>query len=131
MKHHRRTLTLMWLLAAVSVAVMVAVLLCGSESDTFTPPPFEHEAVVGTPSIPEGMGYGMLDAEAFQAALCGQLTAAETGVDLWLTNPSDNTVWLKLRLFDEEGNLLGETAFFITHVLSDLHPTLKNGILES
>ena len=30
--------------------------------------------------------------------------------DIWLTNPESNTIWLKLRILDEDGEILGETG---------------------
>lgn len=110
MKYPGKILAFFWLLAAVSVAVMAVVLLSGSGEDTFTPPPFDPEAVAGTPAVPDGLGYGQLDAKVFQAALCSKLTADKNRVNLWFTNPAGNTVWLKLRVLDEHGKLLGETG---------------------
>ena len=34
----------------------------------------------------------------------------EGKTDVWLTNPEENTVWLKVRILDEKGNILGESG---------------------
>lgn len=31
-------------------------------------------------------------------------------MEVWLTNPDTNTLWLKLRVLDQDGNTLGETG---------------------
>ena len=73
----------------------------------FTPPPFDSTAVVATPLVPDGLGYSELDCQAYKVSLCGKLNA---NGDIWLTNPESNEVWLKVRVLDENGNILGETG---------------------
>lgn len=106
----KKLVTALGILAFLSVAVMLAVLSFGNTSPGFTPPPFDPAAQVGTPAVPAELGYGQLDAQAFRASLCGVLKPAEGTLDIWLTNPAENSVWLKLRLMDSRGNLLGETG---------------------
>ena len=111
----QKRLWLMLAVASVSLAVMAAVLvLTGSRtggSGTFAPPPFESEAVQGGPEVPENLGYSPLDIPgAYQAALCGKVVEQDGKADIWFTNSKENTVWLKLRVLDKEGRLLGETG---------------------
>ena len=97
------------LLCVVSLIVMAFALTRQPEAikGEFTPPPFEPAAVVGVPEVPDGLGYSELDCEVYKVALCGKLNAAG---DLWLTNPESNEVWLKVRVLDEKGKILGETG---------------------
>ena len=111
----RKKNTLLWstfLLCLLSFAAMVLILMTGTKParGEFIPPPFEESAVVGSPVVPEELGYSELDAEAFKASLCGVLLPEGDSVGVWLTNPEENTVWLKLRILDEKGDLLGETG---------------------
>ena len=39
----------------------------------------------------------------------GNLTAENGKTDIWLTNPAENNIWLKVRLLDENENVLGES----------------------
>lgn len=97
-------------LCAVSLAVMVFALTrqeVQTEMGEFTPPPFDSAAVSGTPDVPDGLGYSELDCQAYKVSLCGKPTAEG---ELWLTNPAENSVWLKARVLDEKGNILGETG---------------------
>ena len=49
------------LICILSLVVMTAVLIFFSEkteSNSFTPPPFDTNAVQGTPDVPENLGWG-------------------------------------------------------------------------
>ena len=106
----KKLVTALGILAFVSVAVMLAVLSFGNTASSFTPPPFDPAAQAGTPAVPAELGYGQLDAQVFRVSLCGILKPSDGTLDIWLTNPTENSVWLKLRLLDAQGNLLGETG---------------------
>lgn len=99
-------------LCVIALVVMTAALAANTiqKQKEFTPPPFEAAAVSGTPDVPEGLGWSELDAQAFKAAVCGVITAEDGSADVWLTNPETNEVWLKLRVLDLEGTVLGETG---------------------
>ena len=94
------------------LAMMAAVLVYTQSpaQGEFTPPPFEESAVSGIPDVPEELGWQELDAQAFQVGVCGAVLLEGNRADIWLTNPESNTVWLKLRILDEDGEILGETG---------------------
>lgn len=108
---NRSILLLTAVVCALSLAVMVAA-LCHPKSETgeFTPPPFDAAAQAGIPAVPDGLGWQELDAQAFRVAVCGKFVPNGDSADVWLTNPEGNGVWLKLRVLDGEGNVLGETG---------------------
>lgn len=93
----------------LSLAVMVFALNAGGRpgKGEFTPPPFDPAAEAGTPQVPEGLGYNELDCQVYRVSLCGKPT---TDGLVYLTNPETNDVWLKVRMLDEKGNILGETG---------------------
>ena len=64
----------------------------------------------GIPDVPEELGWQELDAQAFQVGVCGAVLLEGNRADIWLTNPEGNNVWLKLRILDEDGDVLGETG---------------------
>ena len=102
-------------LAAVCLLclAMMAAALVYTQSpaqEEFIPPPFEESAVSGIPDVPEELGWQELDAQAFQVGVCGAVVLEGSQADVWLTNPESNTVWLKLRIMDENGTVLGETG---------------------
>lgn len=109
MKKNTRLIGLM-ILCAVSVAVMVAALCSGNAAVEFTPPPFDPAAEAGIPQVPPGLGYQELDVGVFKVSLCGQIRPEDSAADIWLTNPAGNGVWLKLRVLDGNGNILGQTG---------------------
>ena len=100
-------------LCILSLAVMVFALTrqeVQTKVGEFTPPPFESSAVVGSPAVPDGLGWQELDTEVYKVGICGKFIPKGNTADVWLTNPVSNTVWLKVRVLDEKGNTLGETG---------------------
>lgn len=94
-------------LCFVSLLVMVCVLVSGGSAGAFTPPPFEELAQTG---VPDHFGYQELDAGAFRVGLSGELQIREGKAEIWFANPEDNGVWLKLRILDAQGEILGQTG---------------------
>ena len=94
----------------IAIIVMAIALIFGGRPGDFVPPPFDDAAQTGTPLVPSGIGYGELDAKEFCFSAAGELTADGGSVDVWLTNPEKNTVWLKVRILDGNGNTLGESG---------------------
>ena len=103
-------ITVLSALCILSLAVMVLALCRGPQKAEFIQPPFEPETHAGTPEVPEGCGYQELDVQAFRVALCGKVCVRDCGAEVWFTNPGSNPVWLKLRVLDESGQILGETG---------------------
>lgn len=111
--HKRRQILLLTLSAVFCVASVtgMCVVLHRRSAQTFTPPEFEAQALAGTPEVPEALGYAPVEAEnAFTAGICGRVVAQDMAAQVYFTNYSENSVWLKLRILDGEGNTLGETG---------------------
>ena len=101
------------LVCILSLSVMaVALMLPAKEAELlpFTPPPFDTDAVQGTPDVPENLGWGEVDAQVYKASVCGVIIPEGDTADVWFTNPESNSVWLKLRVMDSDGNIIGETG---------------------
>ena len=95
----------------VCVVCMVLALTVGRKTVVqFDPPPFEASAMAGVPENVPNTSYGALNTTAYSLSACGQPTVTDGTVQLWLTNPSDNKVLLKMRILDMEGTLLGESG---------------------
>ena len=110
---HNGLLLLTAMLCILSVAVMTYTLT--RPRVEFVPPPFEDAAVDGTPQdVPEALGYGTLDATAYRLALCGAPEVQDGAARLYLTNPRENGVWLKVRVCAADGTLLGESGLLRT-----------------
>ena len=105
-----------WLAACCMVAVVViAVLLLipkqESQTAQFTPPPFDAAVVRGKPEAPEELGWSEMQIrDGLTASVCGVLNEADGKVAVWLYNHADSDCWIKLRMLDSEGNILGETG---------------------
>ena len=46
----------------------------------------------------------------FSAHICGKVTLNESEANVFFTNDDGNKVWLKLRILDQEDNILAETG---------------------
>lgn len=107
-----RLLMLTAVVCVLSLVVMTLALIYSSRRGQadFVPPVFDTAARSGVPEVPEGLGWQELDAQVFKVSICGLLVPMQDAVDVWLTNPEENEIWLKLRILDEEGSVLGETG---------------------
>lgn len=97
-------------LCVLAVIAMTVALSVGGKGESFTPPPFDPTARTGTPAVPQDAGYGEVDAKEFRFSAAGELTVKNGAADVWLTNPSGSAVWLKVRILDENDNILGESG---------------------
>ena len=99
-------------LAVLVIVTVFALCLSGGKTAEFSPPPFEQNAVSGTPEVSEELGYSSPYKEGmtYRFSVCGNVTADGSEAVVYLTNPAENEVWIKLRVLDENGNMLGETG---------------------
>ena len=110
MKDSAKQLPLILASVICAVSLVVMVLSLGQPQAKFVPPPFEKHAVYGVPDVPEELDWRPIDATVFQASVCGRIIPSNQAADIWLYNAADNTVWLKVRLMNEQGDILGETG---------------------
>ena len=113
MKTSSKSFKILIALAVLSVAAMVLTLcLTGNKTAKFSPPPFEAAAIAGTPTVPAELGYGELWQEGmtYRFSVCGNVRMHGREAAVYFTNPSVNVAWLKLRVYSESGELLGETG---------------------
>lgn len=97
------------------VAVVMIVALCipkTPDKGAFVPPALDGSAVQGTPEVAKELGYteffkaGM----AYRVSLCGVPTIDENVLTVYFTSPESNEKYLKLRVLDSKGNILGESG---------------------
>lgn len=112
------------LLAAIAVAIAVTVVALAvlnsrgnnaeksSETAAFVPPSFEEGAEQGKPDVPEDMGYLEVykDGMSFKTLICGEVHIEDGKADIYFTNPAENSLWMKLRIFDSDGRVIAETG---------------------
>lgn len=118
---------------AALVTMVVALCTPKTEQGDFTPPPFDAAAVVGTPNVPDDLGWQELDAKAYTVGVCGKFITDGNTADVWLYNPASNSVWLKVRVLDAKGNTFGETGLikpgeYVQSVTLDSIPKTRSAI---
>lgn len=102
----------------LSVCGMIAALICfkPAEQPQFVPPAFDTAAVAGTVEETDelkGLGWAKIhqDGMPYAVYLCGGILINEQNqADIWFYNIPENEVWLKLRIMDEQGEILAETG---------------------
>lgn len=110
-KNKDYTLPILFGVFAVLLIVMITA-LCIPKTSEFVPPDFEAAAVQGTPEVEESMGYTELYKEgmAYRVSVCGVPTVDGQDLTVYFTNTEGNEKYLKLRVLDTGGNILGETG---------------------
>ena len=97
----------------ITVAAIVTIVVANRPPKVvFIPPEFDANAIDGAPEIPKEYKYGELSQEKlpFKAGLCGESFMENGSIVLYFTNPSDNNAWLKLRITDDQGTVIGESG---------------------
>ena len=98
-------------LLALLLAVSTALWYLKEEKTGFVPPEFDENAVSGTPQIPEGANYQLLDIkEGYKVRMCVNPTVSDGYLSLYFTSDPDNTLWVSAMILSEEGNILGRTG---------------------
>lgn len=97
---------------AVIGMIMSFILTDGkSEQAEFTPPPFETAAQNGMPDVAdESWTKVYQDGMNFSAHICGGVILNGKSAEVYFTNDDGNEVWMKLRIMDENENILAETG---------------------
>lgn len=101
------------ILCILSVIVMIITLCNPPESEkAFIPPDFDVTALTGTPEPPQELGWSEIhqDGMNYKVGICGKIIVYGGSANIFFTNPKSNTVWLKLRVLDENNNIIGETG---------------------
>ena len=99
----------------LAVALVVVVLVAASNrhrQGTFTPPPFEETAVVGTPTVSdESLRYSYAKiTDELAVGLCATCERVEDDLLIYFTSLEHNTAWVRVKVYDEKGKLRGESG---------------------
>lgn len=83
-----------------------------STAAKFVKPEADPAAENGVPDVPDGLGYSEIyqAGMAYRASVCGNVILKNGSADIYLTNFSENTDLLKVRVLDSKGKTLGQTG---------------------
>lgn len=95
----------------LSLLFMIYATTTAKQKKEFEPPLFDENAVSGLPQNP-GDSWTRVYQEgmSFSAHVCGKVEIKNKMSDLFFTNDCENTVWMKLRIIDSDGNVIAETG---------------------
>ena len=101
------------ILAALALIVMIIALSLSEKEEIgeFIPPEFDAAAVKGMPDVPDDLGYSSpyQDGMAYRFSVCGKIMSGDIAT-VYFTSDEENEIHIKLRILDEDGNILGESG---------------------
>jgi len=100
-------------LCIISIVVMVIVLCNEPKNDAgFVAPEFDVMAIEGIPEPSQELGWSEIyqDGMNFKVGICGNIVVNGDTADIYFANTAGNAVWLKLRVLDEQNNIICETG---------------------
>ena len=102
-------------LACIIAMIIMIVSLCipkEAEQQSFVLPQFDDDATQGEPIVPDDSGYSILyrDGMSFKVGICGKINITKNSAEVYLTNIAENDVWLKVRIYNADGEILGESG---------------------
>ena len=130
------------LVLGLAVIVLAVVLLLQPKTTSqtvvgeFTPPPFEEMAVVGTPTVYYPQIYGTLNlSEHASVSLYSVPVVQDNTATVFFAVKEESSVWVRLRLCDEEGNILGQTGLlrpgeYVKDILLERMPTSTRAVAK-
>ena len=115
MKKSNLIILILSLFCICSVTLMIIGLCVNkTEKAKFAPPQFDTTAKIGIPSKDETERFGWAeisqDGMPYKTAVCGNICIDNGDAFIYLTNYSENSTWLKLRIYDSEGKIVAETG---------------------
>lgn len=115
MKNNKLIIPILSVVCIVSLCFMVFVLCRTAPPNTsaeFVPPEFDVNTARGIPEVPEEYGWSEIyqDGMNFRVGINKKIINTNNQADVYLYNNEGNNVWLKLRILDEDGKILGETG---------------------
>lgn len=99
------------LLSLLLIAVIAAAAVLGGRGG-FTPPDFDDSAVRGEPGeVDPSSAYGTLNfTEDISVSMCGEIAVNDGMATVWFASHTDNTVWMRMEVYDADGTLLGTSG---------------------
>lgn len=101
----------------------------------FVPPEFDPAAQAGTPGeLDAARSYGTLELKPDAVvSMCANITCENNAARVFFTSHTGNAGWMKIKLLDEDGALLGESGLlrpgeYVESVLLDTVPE-KSGLV--
>ena len=102
----------------------------------FSPPAFDSSALSGAPDVEQPEMYGTLNlSEDIAVSLYSAPIVKEGRAQVFFTCPASNTVWMRLRISDEKGNVLGQTGLvrpgeYVEYIVLDRMPETSRAIAK-
>lgn len=103
----------LFVLCVISAIMMIIVLFkLPQENAVFVVPGFDGGTVKGTPEPPQELGWAEIYQYGidYRVSICGNIIVKENTADIYFLNAEKNTVWLKLRIMDEQNSIICETG---------------------
>lgn len=104
------TLAGLGILCLCLLALLLWILHTEKTSATFSPPSLDPQRQAGSPDPDLAPELQTLDVGAYQIQICSQPRFKQRHAQVWLVNAAENQAWIKIRISDSQGNILGESG---------------------
>ena len=101
--------------AAILAVIVITIIIVAAGDKApiigdFIPPPFEENAVKGIPDpLPDFFGTLAISEELI-VGVCATPSLKENALDIYLTSHEKNISYVKIRIYDKKGEILGESG---------------------
>ena len=114
----KKEITILAILGGLILCAVVGIFIASACNqpdvivNPFVPPAFDSAAQRGEPAnVPAELAYGVLALrDDAMVAMCANVLLEGDSAVLYLTSKSTNHGWIRVKLLDEAGNLLGESG---------------------
>ena len=118
------------------IIMMISIINCyKTKRIDFIKPDFDTSAIIGNVEITEELKEleyieFYQDGMSYKFSLCGKPTVNNKQIVVYFTNHTENITWLKLRILDENSDILGESGIikpgeYIKYI--DINKEAKSG----
>ena len=114
----KKEIIILAMVGVLMVAAIVGIIVAKKNNqqqiivNDFVAPPFDAAAQTGTPTdVPERGAYGALALrEDAVVRMCANVFTEGNAALLYLTSENENVGWIRVKLLDANGNLVGESG---------------------
>lgn len=113
----KKLILLLSLVCVAAVGFMLWALFGGNsdnktshETPIYVLPAFDSSAEKGVPKLDDVTDYKDFDAKNYSFSLCARPVLSDDKLEIYLTDPDDSGVLLKVRVLDENDDIIGESG---------------------
>lgn len=97
-------------LVSVLATIVILISVSGTDKPEFQPPEFDINVQHGEANVPEDIPYGTAMLGIYNVSIAAAVPVNQQQAYIFFANHATNNVWMKLRIFDSTGDIIGESG---------------------